>query len=202
MKIRNGFVSNSSSSSFIVAIPDDVKTEDKALLDLFTSVLDETGLFNHPDTFLELPEDIINKTKKTIDEVEKDIYFLEDYIDELNDFLNEENSAIIDKYFEILSDQGMTTDTWQLRSARDRKNNNQKWRSFKGQGVEPYQRRLTDYKKKLEDMKKELELYEQVEDGYDYIAKFKIDNWASTMEKRLQALIDYGVVKLLSKEYN
>lgn len=69
MKIRNGFVSNSSSSSFIVTLP---KSIDNYTLDEFRELLEETSIF---DPVKQLYEDLLNteESQPTLTKWEKEL---------------------------------------------------------------------------------------------------------------------------------
>ena len=67
MKIRNGFVSNSSSSSFIVAFPNKPKTVEEMANILFgktDGVFDNEGYDNTRYTYMEIAEAVLSNLKK------------------------------------------------------------------------------------------------------------------------------------------
>lgn len=67
MKIRNGFVSNSSSSSFIVAFPNKPKTIDEMANILFgktDGVFDNEGYDDVRYTYMEIAEEVLSNLKK------------------------------------------------------------------------------------------------------------------------------------------
>ena len=84
MKIRNGFVSNSSSSSFILFIPEDFNVENCNL-----------------SKFDELEKEVIKKTIETL--------LIDEYIydDDLND--NDFDLSLKDELLEILKDYVITS---------------------------------------------------------------------------------------------
>jgi hypothetical protein len=105
MKIRNGFVSNSSSSSFVIALPRSYKLSEEELVEI-------RGAMEDYDCYFEYYEEIAEKQGETevIDEREKIQQMLEsgnfeevEQVDPVNDDVM---NADIEKSFEFLVSDG------------------------------------------------------------------------------------------------
>lgn len=194
MKLRAGFVSNSSSTSFLIAVPKEpVNPEHKELLKLYGTLLYKwneeyptrsIGILK-TDEFLSVLKDDIKQTKL-------DIKFAEKHKKEVDKFISvESNAAVLNEFFAILQNANSEN----LRYMRLGKTYPEKLSAH----VSHLSYEIDKKKRTLKNLEDQLELLNDCND-IEYLASYEMDNYECALGEKLKLLADIGVVKIIKKD--
>lgn len=198
MKIRSGFVSNSSSSSFLVALPIEHECNECNQNNHLVTILEKlftkswSGLFEFgPQT----REDHINKIDNEFEEIEQDIIWAENKSAILQKISNNQNAVkLFTEWHNINHKSSIRNWRYSDHNKNDQKNPNEEI-EFAIRRVKCEADNL--YKKKTELNRKKQLLLDSVE-GKQKVYSFKLD--VQSEEYRIMnTLIDSNSVKLIEK---
>jgi hypothetical protein len=191
MKMRMGFVSNSSSTSFVVAIPEHVSKDDEPYIQLFEKIVsqlkakdDEFGYgFMKLQDLIENYDDSISKCKLELKEYER-------FYNQVAEFMhNKSHQAAVQLFLDIVEKE---------RGIEYLKHYVPKKQLSEIQS--DIQKYIIDTTKKLNALETEKEQVVLNSEGAKYILSFTLDqNWTSHIEDALKTLIEHGVAKLVKR---
>lgn len=196
MKTRNGFVSNSSTSSFLIAVPRDVPEYYVEYLKLFEKIFSEFKEDKYRECCIVDYDTYISNINSDIKELEEEY---ESYIKTYNrvaEFMgNRTKQAAVDQFIKIgIADKHMKESKYGL-----------KYCGFI-EKVRPMNEIQADLQNKMKKLKSEIDEYKSEIDiitpykDAKYICKFNVDaNGGSCDSNVMERIIDSGIVKLIKK---
>ena len=199
MKARNSFVSNSSTTSFLLAICKKIDPKEEVFLNIFEQLIsnwdENTG---EPTTMHLEPSEYVAKLKEKISEFEKDIAFGKKKLDKVAKILgNNEVLLALDEYQLIKYDISLSHRRG-MEEARKKKP-----KEIFEDATYSYRTEISSLERKMKEAVDELNLIGDISKRNDikYLCKLKIDNgFNSKIEMQIKTLIDNGVVEVIRKE--
>jgi hypothetical protein len=191
MKIRFGFVSNSSSTSFVVAIPEYVSKDDEPYIKLFEKIVDKLKAEDSDFGYgFVLPKDLIDDYDQKISDIKKELGQYEHFYNQIATYMADKKAqSAVQLYLDIVE---------------------------KSRGIDYLKHHVpkkhlselqNDTQKFIKDLNEELSIFEKEREQVilnskdaKYIMTFKVDNWKSDIETALVTMIDHGIVKLVRRE--
>ena len=191
MKVREGFVSNSSSTSFVVAIPLNVSKEEQPLIDIFEKIVDKLKAENsHFGGGFVLVEDMLKDYDERINDLVTEREHYQYFYNQVSEFMrNKASQAAVQLFLDIVRKSEAfaylkygSTPTKQMSELQH-----------------DTQEQIKKINEDIEKLKKERQ--QVIDNGMDskYIMSFKLDHWCSDVEKVLEIMIEKGIVRLVRK---
>jgi hypothetical protein len=197
MKIRSGFISNSSSTSYLIAVPAEASEEDTLFIDLFKEIMDKWSEDTQEMTSKRLsPREYIESLNNRVKELQKDKDFLQKEAAELTALSNKEEARkAVSTYIDIVTKRELTT-------TRNRRSD-----IYIGlddslkTDIERVTQEIETVNRRIEAAQEELSIIKENATAKEIIG-FEIDNWFSDAEKRMIIIIEKGPLKLIKKKHS
>lgn len=201
MKYKQGFVSNSSTTSFIIGVLKGIDERDKIFLDLAETILSGWDDKNQcSKTDMNNINDYMDALKEEIKELKKDNKFIDDKINKIRSILkNDDILNALDLY--------ISTPDIDIRNSRMRKeyNSNKKTKDIFDIEVSSLTYKINKNNEKIADINKKINKIESIPDykEIDYIFSFVIDNMNSSMIiNQIELLEKSGVVIIIERVHS
>lgn len=199
MKVREGFVSNSSSTSFMIAVPKTVNKNDEPYLKLFEQIVeklqteDKQKYFN--GKFINISE-FKKSIKESINDQQNEILALEHYYNQIASFMADKNKMnAVNLFFTIVQggrQEGFHEVLWRVKYPTKKDKPLSELQS-------DIQEAIKERQKKIADLTVELDSVEKYGDS-KYMMTFNLEHHFKTnVEEALENLIDAGIVKLVKR---
>lgn len=190
MKVREGFVSNSSSTSFVVAIPAHVSKEEEPLIAIFEKIVDKLKKEDSDFGYgFVLVDDMVKEYDEKINDCISERTQYEYFYNQISEFMrNKASQAAVQLYLDIVA---------KSKSFDHLKYHTPKKHMSELQSDTQYSiKELNDKIKRLGEEKQQV-----IERGKDakYIMSFTLDHWASDIEEVLKIMIEKDIVKLVRR---
>jgi hypothetical protein len=191
MKFREGFVSNSSTTSFMVAIPESVSKSDEPYIALFEKIVEKLKVEDSDFGYgFVIPKDLIKDYDEKIKNCGDEIKLYEHFYNQVAEFMgNKTHQSAVQLFLDIVEkSKGLEY----LRHFTPKKQ-----LSELQSDTQDY---IKDLNKKIIDLEKKREQVIISSKDAKYIMTFKMDHWRSDLDGVLVSLIDAGLVKLVRRE--
>lgn len=192
MKTRTGFISNSSSTSFVVAIPAHVSKEEEPLIEIFEKIVDKLKAQDSDFGYgFVLVNDMIKEYDDKISELVGEREHYQNFYNQVSEFMrNKASQAAVQLFLDIVEKSKAFN---YLKHGATPKKHLSELQS-------DTQKMIQDINEKIKGLSEEKQ--QVIERGRDakYIMSFTLDHWASDIEQVLEIMIEKDIVKLVKKE--
>lgn len=200
MKVRQGFVSNSSTTSFFIAVCDKADERDELFLefvDNFLSGFDEVT--NSPKTMKAEVKEYVSQIESQLAELNADIVFAKNEYDKFKEILSDE------KLLNVMMAYGEARSHTDITSRRFRRENEYLCSPkyiFESE-MEMFTRAVESREKKIKELTSELKKIEGIRNRKDikYLMRFEMDanRGSSKMYNQIELMEKTGLIEIIDR---
>ena len=198
MKIRCGFVSNSSSSSYLISVPNTVSNYDEYFIKLFGRCFDNLAHNTTYEASVVSYDDLVEQIKMKIDDNEQEYIRIKKIYNRISEFMaNKSKQSAVDQFIKIVK--------YDVALGRD-ENCKLRWLdhidTMRPLNViqHDYDERMKSVMSDIKKLQEELKNIEMYKDS-KYLCKFNLDHHGMCSEEKvIKDLIERGIVNKISME--
>jgi DNA repair exonuclease SbcCD ATPase subunit len=201
MKIRNGFVSNSSSSSFIVAVPDNLSEYENNYLELFRHIFNTLKDNEHYDMRILEYKYVVEDIEDEIKNLEEQIQIYTKAYNQFTNFIaNKKNEVIIEEFLKVLNNFKEASNSEKIKFHYYFDSCDKMKKSHLSACLNAIQEQINDRREKIEALKVKLATVKEHAKDCKSIATFTLScNGETQLGRALEYLIEHKILKVISK---